>query len=79
MSTQFKCAQAWYFVAHYPQLIVCEQMPKGVNMCWNYFASGRGKGEVDGACALLKREICKEHIKPQARRPQNAQDIVSFC
>jgi len=29
-------------------------MPEGVNMCWNYFASGHGKGEVDGACALLK-------------------------
>ncbi len=45
------------------------------NMCWNYFASGHGKGEVDGAGALLKWEICKEHIKPQAHRPQNAHDV----
>ncbi len=35
--TQFKCARTWYFVVHYPQLIVCEQMLEGVNMCWNYF------------------------------------------
>jgi len=35
--------------------------------CWNYFSSGHGKGEVDGEGVLLKREIRKERIKPQAR------------
>jgi hypothetical protein len=35
-------------------------------MCWNYFASSHGKGKVDGAGALLKCEIRKEHIKAQA-------------
>jgi hypothetical protein len=29
-------------------------------MIWNYFSIGHGKGEVDGANALLKREIRKE-------------------
>jgi hypothetical protein len=39
-------------------------MPRGVNMCWNYFASGHGKGEVDGVGTLLKWEIHKKYIKP---------------
>jgi hypothetical protein len=29
-------------------------------MIWNYFSNGHGKGEVDGAGALLKRETQKE-------------------
>jgi hypothetical protein len=58
--TQFKCVKAWYFVAHYPRLTTCDQRPKGVQLCWNYFALGHGKGEVDGVVALLKREIRKE-------------------
>ncbi len=65
-STQFKCARAWYFVACYPWLTICDQRPEGVQMCWNYFASSHGKGKVDGAGALLKCEIRKEHIKAQA-------------
>jgi hypothetical protein len=36
-------------------------------MIWNYFSTSRGKGEVDGAGALWKREIQKEKIKPNAR------------
>jgi len=51
---QFKSAQTWYYVAGYPQLMVCEQRPKGLQMCWNFFAFGHGKGEVDSASALLK-------------------------
>jgi hypothetical protein len=31
-------------------------------MLWNYFVTGHGKGEVDGADALLKREFRKEKI-----------------
>jgi len=33
-------------------------------MCWNYFTFSHSKGNVDGVGALLKHEICKEHIKP---------------
>jgi hypothetical protein len=44
-------------------------------MCWNYFAFGHGKGEVDSEGVLLKREICKEQIKPQAQWLQNAHDV----
>jgi hypothetical protein len=47
-------------------------------MCWNYFASSHGKGEVDGEGVLLKHEICKEQIKPQAQQLQNVHDVVHF-
>jgi hypothetical protein len=35
-------------------------------MCWNCFASGHGKGEVDGASTFLEHKIHKEQIKRQA-------------
>jgi hypothetical protein len=76
---QFKSGRAWYFVMQFPQLIVCQERPEGIDMCWNYFASGHGKGEVDGASALLKHEIRKEKIKPHACKLQNAKDVVTFC
>jgi hypothetical protein len=45
-------------------------------MCWNYFASCHGKGEVDGEGVFLKCDIRKEQIKPQAQRLQNVHDVV---
>jgi hypothetical protein len=47
-------------------------------MCWNYFASGHGKEEVNGACTFVKHKIHKEQIKPQACKLQNAH-VVTFC
>jgi hypothetical protein len=47
-------------------------------MRWNYFASGHGKGEVDGAGTFLKRKIHKEQIRPQACKLQNTH-VVTFC
>jgi hypothetical protein len=56
-SGQFKSTRAWYFISSYPNLTSNAAFRDGCQMCWNYFASGHGKGEVDGAGALLKREI----------------------
>jgi hypothetical protein len=67
-SAQFKAAKCWYHIACYYNYTVCEELPTGCQMTWNYFAPGHGKGEVDGARALLKRELSKEQIKPDARR-----------
>jgi hypothetical protein len=57
VASQFKSARAWYFVARYPSLTSFARLPHGCNLIWNFFASGHGKGEVDGAGVLCKREI----------------------
>ena len=57
-SGQFKSARAWYFITRYPGLTITDGvLPEGCQMLWNYFASGHGKGEVDGAGALCKKEV----------------------
>ena len=77
-SGQFKSARAWYFISQYPNLISSDMMRDGCQMSWNYFASGHGKGKVDGAGALLKREIRNEQLKPGGLKLQNAAEIVQF-
>jgi hypothetical protein len=47
-------------------------------MTWNFFATGHGKGEVDGAGALLKREVRKEQMKPHGLKLQNSAEVVAF-
>ncbi len=41
-------------------------------------STSHGKGEIDGARALLKREIWNEQIKPNAKRLQCAFDVVTY-
>jgi hypothetical protein len=67
-SSQFKSSRAWYFVARYPSQTRSPVLPHGCQMTWNYYATGHGKGEVDGAGALFKREVHKEQIKPNATK-----------
>jgi hypothetical protein len=62
----------------YHNFIVNEQLPLGCQILWNYFATRHGKGEVDGASSLLKRELHKVQIKPQGFKIQNANETVSF-
>jgi hypothetical protein len=57
---QFKFARCWYFLLWYHNITICEQHLFGCQMVWNYFYSGHGKGEVDGAKTLLKREVRKK-------------------
>jgi hypothetical protein len=47
-------------------------------MIWNYFSTSHGKGEVNGASALLKREIRKKLIKPNPKKFQFTFDVVNF-
>jgi hypothetical protein len=70
--------QVLVHVARYHNYTVCQELPTRCQMTWNYFAPGHGKGEVDGAGALLKRELSKEQIKPDAQRIQSANDVVLF-
>jgi len=55
-----------------------DELLEGCQMCWNYFAFGHNKGEVDEVGILLKRELCKEKIKPNGRQLQNASQMVHF-
>jgi hypothetical protein len=59
-------------------MTICDKLPFGCQMVWNYFASGHGKGEVDKVGALLKREIRKEQIKPNACKLQCASNVVKY-
>ncbi len=57
---QFKYARCWYFLPCYHNLTICNELPHGYQLQWNYFAMGHGKGKIDGVGALLKKEIKKE-------------------
>ncbi len=59
-SSQFKRVRAWYFVSRYPSLTTFNGNPKVYQLVWNFFITRHGKGEVDGARALLKWEVRKE-------------------
>lgn len=71
-SSQFKCATAMYFVARYPLLT------GGCLMRWNFFESAHGKGEWDGAGAVVKRALRQEQIQNPNRPLQNAAQVVEF-
>lgn len=77
-SGQFKSARAWYFISRYPNLTSSPELSDGCQMLWNYFATGHGKGEVDGAGALFKRELRKEQIKPNGQKLQCAAKVVNY-
>jgi hypothetical protein len=47
-------------------------------MTWNYFATSHGKGEANGARALLKRKLWKEQLKPNGMNLQNAHEAISY-
>ena len=47
---------------------------------WNYFETGHGKGEHDGAGACVKTSIRREELKLSTISTiQNAQSIVRWC
>jgi hypothetical protein len=47
-------------------------------MTWNYFATGHGKGEVDGVGVLLKQKLRKEKMKPCGMKIQNVHEAVTY-
>ena len=50
----------------------------GVEMLWSFFASGHGKGEHDGAGAVVKRALTHEQLKPDGWPMKCARDVVNF-
>lgn len=51
-ASQFKAKRPFYFVGRYAGLT-------GKFMVWNFFGSGHGKGEHDGAGAVVKRALTR--------------------
>ena len=47
-------------------------------MNWNFFGTGHGKGEWDGAGAVVKSALRQSQLHNTWRRMQNAHDVVSF-
>jgi hypothetical protein len=70
--------RAWYFLSRYFHLTTSIGNTSGCSLIWNFFATGHGKGEVDGAGALLKKEIFKKHIKLKGNKIQNVAEVVAF-
>jgi hypothetical protein len=69
---QFKGARAFYFIARYPGLT------NGCTLSWNYFGTGHGKAEWDGAGAVVNSALRQSQLHDNWRRMQNAHDAVSF-
>ncbi len=70
-ASQFKARRPFYFVARYYQIT-------GLQMMHNFFASGHGKGEHDGAGAVIKRTLTHEQLKPDGWPMKCAADVVNF-
>ena len=47
-------------------------------MQWNYFGSGHGKGEHDGAGAVINRALTMEQLDNKGVKLQNAHDVVEW-
>lgn len=47
-------------------------------MTWNFFEIGHGKGEWDGAGAVVKRALRTEQLHNPSRKLQDAKDVVEF-
>ena len=50
----------------------------GLEMMWSFFASRHGKGEHDGARAVIKRTLTHEQLKPNAWPMKCATNVVAF-
>jgi hypothetical protein len=54
-------------------------LPQGCVMGWNYFGTGHGKGQWDGAIAHVKSVLCSEQVKiVGATKLHNALDVCNF-
>lgn len=70
-ASQFKASRPFYFVGRFYNLT-------GREMTWSFFGSGHGKGEHDGASAVVKRALTHEQLKSDGVILRNATDVVDF-
>ena len=69
---QFKNAHIFYWLC---RMHVEREVPH----IWNFFKSGHGKGEHDGAGACVKRALVNEQLKISRVELLDARSIVDWC
>ena len=69
---QFKNACMFYWLCRM-------HVERGVPHIWNFFESGHGKGEHDGAGACVKRSLVKEQLKISVAELLGSCSIVDWC
>ena len=70
-ASQLKFKRLFYFVSRYGTLT-------GIKMTWIFSRSGHGKGEHNGAGAIIKHHLTHEKLKPNGVKTQFAAKVVAF-
>ena len=50
-----------------------------ITHCWNFFETGHGKGEHDGAGACVKRALQRYWMNPHEDRFESSYQVVEWC
>ena len=69
---QFKSFRSFYALCRYHR-------NENIKHIWNFFESGHGKCEHDGARACIKRALRKYQMNYQGVRINDAHDVVEWC
>jgi hypothetical protein len=69
---QFKSARSFYWLCRLHKRL-------NITHCWNFFETGHGKGEHDGAGACIKRALRRYQLNPHAGRFESAIQVVQWC
>ena len=71
VALQFKAWRPFYFVARYYQIT-------GLQMMHSFFSPGHGKGEHDGACAIINRTLMHKELKPNGWPMKCVANVANF-
>ena len=70
-ASQFKARRPFYFIGRYPS-------KTGLEIRWIFFGSSHGKGEHDGAGAVIKWALTHEQLKADVMHMNCAAHVVDF-
>ena len=69
---KFKSARSFFWLC-------CLHTKTCINHCCNFFETGHGKVEHDGAGACIKQALQRYQMNPYARRLVDAKEVVQWC
>lgn len=69
---QFKSARQFYWLYSWHRMT-------GFQVIWNFFETGHGKGEHDGAGACVKRALRRHQLRRDSERFRDARQVVDWC